>query len=205
MGEAVLSGIVLGLTLAMLVGPVFFMLIELSIKKGFADAVYLALGVVICDAVFVLLTYFSSTSLQLMDRFRLEVGWAGGMLLIGFGLVYLLRKPRIKATEIDLPNHDPSPLKEALKGFSLNLLNPFVALFWVGVAAGISARGFSPVQMQVFYLVVLSTVFLTDLLKAKVAVRMRRFVSPARVRTLHRISGLGLIAFGLRLIFKVMG
>lgn len=201
--EAVISGIVLGLTLAMLVGPVFFMLIDLSIKKGFADAVYLALGVVICDAVFVLLTYFGSGSLHLMQHFRLEVGWAGGVLMIGFGLVYLLRKPRVKTSELEMTENGSSPLKEAFKGFSLNLLNPFVALFWVGVAAGVSARGFSPFQMQIFYLVVLSTVFVTDLLKAKAATKMRRLMTPARLRNLHRISGLGLIAFGVRLIVKV--
>lgn len=179
------------------------MLIDLSIKKGFSDAVYLALGVVICDAVFVLLTYFGSSSMEWMQRFRVEVGWVGGLLMIGFGLVYLLRKPRVNVAELEMPRNGTGPLMEAVKGFSLNLLNPFVALFWVGVAAGVSARGFSLYQIQIFYIVVLLTVFLTDLLKAKAAVRMRRFMTPARLRTLHRVSGLGLIAFGVRLIVKV--
>ncbi len=203
MWDALISGIVLGLTLAMLIGPVFFMLIDLSIKKGFTDAFYLALGVVLCDALFVLLTYLSSSSLQLMDRFRLEVGWAGGLLMIGFGLVYLLRKPRIRSGDVDLPDYASSPLKEAAKGFSLNLLNPFVALFWIGVAAGVAVRGYSEAQIHAFYIVVLSTVFLTDLLKAKVAIQMRRYVTPSRFRILHRISGFGLIAFGIRLIVNV--
>jgi len=203
MWDALISGIVLGLTLAMLIGPVFFLLIDLSIKKGFTDAFYLALGVVLCDALFVLLTYLSSSSLQLMDRFRLEVGWSGGLLMIGFGMVYLIRKPHIRSKDVDLPDDVSSPLKEAAKGFSLNLLNPFVALFWIGVAAGVSVRGYSVAQLQVFYGVVLATVFATDLLKAKVAVNMRRYVTPTRFRVLHRISGIGLVAFGIRLILSV--
>jgi small neutral amino acid transporter SnatA (MarC family) len=57
--------------------------------------------------------------------------------------------------------------------------------------------------MHAFYIVVLSTVFLTDLLKAKVAIQMRRYVTPSRFKILHRISGIGLIAFGIRLIVNV--
>ena len=101
--EAVLSGISLGLVLALLVGPVFFMLIDTSINLGF------------------------------MKSYQTEIGIAGGILLVIFGLVNIFKKPHLKSTDIDLPDNSKSPLVDIVKGFMMNALNPFVLIFWIGV------------------------------------------------------------------------
>jgi amino acid exporter len=203
--EAVLSGISLGLVLALLVGPVFFMLIDTSIKKGFMKAVILAVGVVLSDAFFICLTYFSATALGFMKSYQTEIGIAGGILLVIFGLVNIFKKPHLKSTDIDLPDNSKSPLVDIVKGFMMNALNPFVLIFWIGVSGVVSANeNYSDMHIVMFYLVVLLTVFLTDVLKAWLAARLRHFLKPGLILMINRVSGVGLILFGCRLLYQIL-
>jgi len=48
--EAVFNGVIYGLVLAVLVGPVFFTLIQTSIERGFKSGVYVAIGISLSDA-----------------------------------------------------------------------------------------------------------------------------------------------------------
>jgi len=64
MPEAIVSGVLLGGVLALLVGPVFFMLIQTSIKKGFVPAVMLSLGVILSDGLIAMLAYWGSSSIS---------------------------------------------------------------------------------------------------------------------------------------------
>jgi len=47
--QAVRTGIILGLTLAVLIGPVFFALLQTSIHKGFGAGVLVAIGISASD------------------------------------------------------------------------------------------------------------------------------------------------------------
>ena len=54
----VLNGIIFGFLLSFLLGPAFFVLIETSIKKGFKSAVFLDLGILLSDAIYLLASLF---------------------------------------------------------------------------------------------------------------------------------------------------
>lgn len=202
--DAILGGLSLGFVLALLVGPVFFMLLDISIKKGFRHAFFLSLGVVASDAFFILISVFSSSVLNLITDNKTPVGIVGGSLLIGFGLSFLLKKPHIKSDELILTKHNGAGWIEIMKGFSMNVLNPFVPLFWIGVAAGLSAEKFDSTHTIVFYSSALLTIFSTDLMKAWFAFRLKRFLNPGILRKFQILSGTGLIIFGIRLIYLVI-
>ena len=205
MFDVVLSGILLGLVLAMLIGPVFFLLIDTSIKKGFRIAAWLAAGVMLSDAFFIIITYFSSTALSFMKEYSREIGIGGAALLIVFGVLNFIKKPHIQASELDLPDDSKSPLVDTAKGFMMNFLNPFVLLFWMGVAGGISAREqWAQPEVIVFYSVVLTTVLGTDLLKAWLALKLKAVLKPSVLMRVNKISGIGLIIFGVRLLYMIL-
>jgi threonine/homoserine/homoserine lactone efflux protein len=82
------------------------------------------------------------------------------------------------------------------------VLNPFVPLFWIGVAASLAGKAYAPAATFQFYSTTLLVVFSTDLLKAAFARKLEPLMTPSRFRVLHRISGLGLVLFGLRLLFS---
>lgn len=203
--EAIVSGLTLGFVLSLLVGPVFFLLIDTSIKKGFLRAVWLAAGVMLSDAFYIVITYFSSTAMGVMNNYQLEIGWTGGILLIVFGIVTILKKPQIKSSELDLAEKGSPLWKEVLKGFIMNFLNPFVLIFWLGVSGSVSSgKSFTYMHTVIFFIAVLSTVFLTDILKAWTASKLRTFLKPHLLIWVNRVSGTGLFLFGVRMIYKMV-
>lgn len=205
MTEAIVSGMVLGVVLAFLIGPVFFLLLDTSIKKGFKVAAYLALGVMLSDAFFIVITYFSSSAIQLMQDYNTEIGIGGGVLLIIFGVLNFIKKPHIKATELDLADDRRSICIDTSKGFMMNLLNPFTLLFWIGVSGGVAVKfQSSDMHTAIFYSVVLATVLATDLLKAWLAAKLKRFLKPRVLVLVNKISGVGLILFGCRLVYMIL-
>lgn len=201
--EAVLSGISLGFVLALLIGPVFFLLVDTGIHRGFRAAVFIAAGVVASDALFVVIAYFSSTAIRFIQTNQTIIGTAGGLILIIFGLITFFRKPVISGEQLMI--EAGKEWKGAGKGFVMNFLNPFVLLFWIGVAGTLPAPGkASPFYAVEFFLAALGTVFATDLLKAWGAARLKKLIKPGFLVWLNRISGTGLVLFGFRLLAKLL-
>jgi threonine/homoserine/homoserine lactone efflux protein len=203
--EAILSGISLGLVLALLIGPVFFLLIDTGISKGFKAAAFIAGGVVISDAFFVIIAYFSSTAIGFIKTNQSAIGMACGAILIAFGVITFLRKPVLKENVLHLPEYNGQHWKGFGKGFVLNFLNPFVLIFWLGVAGSLAGgQKHTNSFAVVFFVAALSTVFITDLLKAWGAARLKKLIRPVYLLWLNRISGAGLVIFGIRLIWKIL-
>ncbi|CAN5521888.1 LysE family transporter [soil metagenome] len=200
--EPIVSGASLGLVLAFLVGPVFFMLLNTSLKKGFVPAAYLAVGVMLSDAVYILIAYFSSTAIGLVQHNTSWFGIAGGSLLIGFGLVNFFKKPAIAVEALELPDDSKTMLIDTAKGFMMNMLNPFVLLFWLGVAGSLAAKvHYTASHTVIFFSSALATVLITDLLKAFLASRLKELIKPGFLLWLNRLSGLGLVVYGINMIF----
>src|SRR3954465_11543552 len=127
--EPVLSGMTFGLLLAIMLGPVFFALLQTSLHEGFKAGVHLAFGVFLSDATLVTLCYTFASFIRMIDSHHTAMAWVGGLLFIGFGVYNFFH--RIKLKDID----DDKKTVHAhfvLKGFLLNLLNPAVFFFWLG-------------------------------------------------------------------------
>jgi len=202
--EAVLSGIILGSVLALLVGPVFFMLINTSVKKGFLPASMLALGVLISDAMFVTLTYFGSAWLFYLKEYDKIVGISGGLLILTFGIFTFLKKASVKVDALEVIDDSKTRIIDIVKGFSMNTLNPSVLLFWLGVAGTITVHDkLIGWYALVFYCSTLSMVFGTDLLKAYVASRLKGIITGKFLLWMNRISGAALAGYGIYMILNI--
>ena len=200
--EPVVDGIIFGFVLAIMLGPVFFALLQTSLHEGFKAGVHLALGVLLSDATCITVAYFFASQLDLTGKYKVAVGWVGGLLLIGFGIVNFFRK--VKPKEVD-DDRKTVHAKFIFKGFVMNTLNPAVLLFWVGILSLIKLKeDYTKVHEAIFFATVLTTVFGTDLLKSFVANRISHLLNATVLHWINRIVGSVLIAFGLRMIFKVM-
>jgi threonine/homoserine/homoserine lactone efflux protein len=205
MFEAILSGAILGFALAFLVGPVFFMILGTSIHNGFIQAAALATGVMLSDSVYILITGFGSAGLFTSNTFKNYSGIAGGILLIVFGITTLLKKQKIDA--VALTDH-PDSIKLSrymVRGFIMNSLNPFVLIFWIGVASTIAVKQFTFTHTVAFYCTTMVVVLGTDLLKAFIANKLKKILTATFLIWLNRISGIALIVYGVRILLKVAG
>ena len=63
MFDDILTAIPFGIILAFTIGPVFFVLLETSVTKGFTSAVIFDLGVILADIIFILVIFKSTDTL----------------------------------------------------------------------------------------------------------------------------------------------
>jgi threonine/homoserine/homoserine lactone efflux protein len=200
--EIILNGIFSGVVLAFLIGPVFFTLLQTSIERGFRSGFFVAIGVSLSDALYITVCYLGVYQIFDQGNFREYLAYFGGIVLLLFGFYYLVIKNRKQST------FDPdkvvarSPLRLIMKGFIINGLSPMVLIFWLG-AVGVATSKFgyeSPKEAIPYFLAIVATVFSTDLLKAKLADRLRSVLTPNFIKTLNIIVGIVLVIFGGRLI-----
>src|SRR5215217_8705723 len=93
--EAVISGIGIGLILTFITGPVFFALIKTSIERGFHAGVYMALGVVCSDIVFVGAILFGSQLFEVSAQTKTIAGIVGSTILFIVGVRYIIKKVKL--------------------------------------------------------------------------------------------------------------
>ncbi len=202
--EPVISGILLGCVLALLVGPVFFMIINTSVKKGFLPASMLALGVLLSDALFVALTYYGSSVLFYLKEYDYIVGLCGGLLIITFVIFIFFKKPVVTADALEVVDDSKTRAIDVVKGFTMNSLNPSALLFWLGVAGTISLKEqYQGWHSFAFYTATLGVVFSTDLLKAWIAARLKGIITSRFLIGMNRVSGIALAIYGVYMILKI--
>ncbi len=88
--EAILEGVKLGGILSLMIGPVFFALMTTSLAYGFRQSAILALGVLVSDLIYVFGSYLGVHFLKKIPAFESYLGLVGGVILIGFGVNFML-------------------------------------------------------------------------------------------------------------------
>jgi len=202
MGLSLLEGIGMGLVLSMIVGPVFFALIQHSIEYGFKHAMFMAMGILFSDTVYVLISHFGVSYMVNNPTVKLSLGYAGGAIMIGFGIVSFVKKGIQRPNSGGIPMQElPRKRKGFFKGLSLNGVNPFVLLFWISVAGLVQVKkNYTDSDVFLYYAGVLTTVFSIDLLKVYIAKQLRKYITPKLMMNINRVVAVVLVIFGVRLL-----
>ncbi len=202
--EALYKGVLLGLVLMISVGPIFFAVIETSINKGFPYAFSIAIGTLFSDAMYIVLAFLGLSTFFDDNSFRLWMGICGGILLIGFGVMNLLKKVDMHASDLHLQKKAPY-YKYVLKGFLINTLNPFVIFFWVSTLGWATIHITSVNHGRMFFFAgVLGTVFISDMLKSILAIKIKHIINAKVIHIINIISGIAMLLFGTDMITKVI-
>ena len=202
--EDIQTAIPLGFFLAFMIGPVFFVLLETSVTKGFRAAVVFDLGVIVADVFFIGLAYFSS--FQLLENLSNQPGLFvfGGMIITVYGIIIFIKKPKKSTSEAsEIQFKKTNYLGLFIKGFLLNFINIGVLVFWLGVIiiTGPSLENdFN--RFLVFFGAMILAYFVTDLLKILLAKQLKRKLTQDRILKVKKLLGVILIVCGLVLIVK---
>lgn len=192
----------MGVILSLIIGPVFFALIQHGMTYGFRHAVVMALGILVSDAIYVLISNVGFQWLSANPFFKISLGLGGGLILIGFGIVSFRNKSIQRPNSGGILAESFSKRKGFLKGLSLNGINPFVLLFWISIAGLVNVkRDLMAYDKLLYYVGVLVTVFSLDILKAYVAKYLSLYITPRLMQKLNRLVGMVLIVFGFRLVY----
>ncbi|MFV8225352.1 LysE family translocator [Christiangramia aquimixticola] len=205
--QDVLAALPLGIFLAFLFGPVFFVLLETAAIKGFRAAFALDIGVIFADIIFIIIAYFSTTKLleRLKDDPALFV--FGGMILATYGLMSYLKSKKTLQTEDETPEIRKLAKSDYFslfaKGFLLNFINIGVLGFWLGVIIVFGPKlEMETNRIGVFLSTVLITYLLVDIIKILLAKKLNRKLTPGRIYIMKKIISGVLILFGGILIFQ---
>ena len=208
----VIWAVVIGVFLSLIVnmGPAFITLVQTSLHRGFKSAAWFISGVILNDAM--IISLYILTSVQVVMRSELEVtlfSIGAGIILVLFGVFTFRRKAEDKESLIEKRTNEiiekkddkPSWLLMLGKGFVINLLNPFVWIFWfsaVAVVAG--SMGGNKVNTIVFFALILGTTLMCELLKAWGAAKLKVFFNPQRTTIMNRCAGILLVVCGIYFI-----
>jgi threonine/homoserine/homoserine lactone efflux protein len=198
------NGIPLGFFLSFLIGPVFFVLLEISITKGFRAALSFDLGVILADVFFIAVAYLGSYRLiqSLKDDPALYI--FGGIIMVTYGLItfFKLRKA-IKSEEdeevVELIKKDY--LNLFIKGFLLNFINIGVLGFWLLIIITFIPK----LKMETsgvvwFFTTVIVSYIITDIGKIVLAKQLRNKLTPTNIIKIKKISSILLVVFGCFLL-----
>lgn len=201
-----LQGFGFGLMLSVLIGPVFFALLQISITRGFRAGAQIAIGTLLSDVVVVGLCYFGLTGLMAVPENQRLLGILGGLFMLFYGVFLVMSRPPASPNESNKIERPVAWGKGLLlvRGFLLNILNPFTLVYWLGLSTWVSALPtYERADDLAFFGGTLSAVLITDLLKSYLARRLRPWLSRSRVLWLNRITGLVLMGFGISLLLQV--
>lgn len=191
-----LKGVIIGLSIAVPVGPIGVLCIRRTLTKGRIVGFLSGLGAASADAFYGAVAGFGVTFLSnLLVGNQMAFRLIGGILLLAIGLKTFLSKPADQEALASQKN-----LWEAyLSTFILTLTNPMTILFFAAVFAGLGVGSGSDHYLSAGILV--AGVFLGSaswwLVLSAFTGLLRGLFNPARMRWLNRISGLIIVGFGL--------
>lgn len=207
MFQDILAAIPLGVVVAFLFGPVFFVLLETAAIKGARAAVFFDIGVIVADVLFIFVAYFSTSSLlnRLKDDPNLFI--FGGLLLIVYGLITFFREKICSEKELKSRRRQVTQKKGKMKlfakGFLLNFVNIGVLGFWLGLIIAVSpTMNMEPERLMIFFTTVIVTYFAVDIGKIILAKKLRHKLTSTRIFKLKRTISALIFAFGMILIAK---
>jgi threonine/homoserine/homoserine lactone efflux protein len=184
-------------------GPVFWVLLETSITKGFKAAVAFDLGVMFADVCFIGVCYLGSFQLLEDEQNKQGLFVLGGTILLLYGLFSWINRTKKNKENLDLQESKENYFGLAVKGFAINILNVGVFIFWGGVTIVSSpASGKSFTSFVLFFSIVLLSYFITDLLKISVANRFKTLLTGKGIVIVNSIVSLILVVSGVVLILK---
>jgi threonine/homoserine/homoserine lactone efflux protein len=204
--QDILSAIPLGFFLSFMIGPVFFVLLETSVVKGFRAALFFDLGVVLADIVFITIAFFSSYRLIQTIKDDPALFIFGGLVMLTYGIISFINN-RKEARKINIDEIDPKELAKTnyvslfVKGFFLNFINIGVLGFWLAILITIGPQlELKTSRMLTFFSTLIISYFITDVFKILLAKQLRSKLNPKNILLIKKIISIILIVSGIFLL-----
>ena len=202
----IIAGIPWGIFLSFMIGPVFFILLETSIVKGFRAALVFDLGVILGDIVFIGIAYLGSFRMiqSLKDQPALFI--FGGVLMLAYGVISFIKLKKEQKVNTDVI--DKEIIKKNygslfVKGFFLNIINIGVLGFWLAVIISVGPKlDMENSRMAVFFISVILSYLAIDCIKIILAKQLKNSLTPTNILKIKKGISIVLMIFGTVLMLQ---
>jgi L-lysine exporter family protein LysE/ArgO len=204
----ILRNILLGITLAIPIGPASLAVIQTGLRAGFLRAWLTGLGVTLADTTYLLVVYFGLSGFMGIPAVKVVVWILGALMLfyLGWQSLRVIRGDgrQLKLSE-DTPDISPSRFtgrNPLLVGYLVNISNPIAVVFWVGIygsliGAAVAAGG-DKTDALVSGAAILVGILIWHTTTSFLSHWGRRVLNEKITLLLSAIAGVFLIVFGLR-------
>lgn len=201
--QAVNAGLLLGLFLAISVGPTLFAVIQHSLQHNFRAGIAFIIGVSFSDALYVNMANLATEWLDFLEGHKRTVGLVGSLLFMAMGLYGLIKKykPKRPKRAKDIVISKGMYFKIFMSGFLMNTLNPAVIIIWMGAAISVKMEPLS--TRFVLFTTCLGIILIFDILKVFLAEKIRKWLTIRKIMYLNKVSAVFILIFGCILFYKV--
>ncbi|WP_306351236.1 LysE family translocator [Flavobacterium sp. '19STA2R22 D10 B1'] len=204
--DDIVTGIPLGFFLSFMVGPVFFILLETSITKGFRAALAFDFGVILGDIVFIAIAYFSSYRLIQSIKDDPALFIFGGIIMFTYGIMSFLKLRKASKNpeeEVEVELIKKNYFSLFVKGFLLNFINIGVLGFWLAIIITFGPKfDMQPSRMITFFASVIITYLITDIGKILLAKQLKSKMTTSNIVKIKKGISIMLMVFGFVLVVQ---
>jgi L-lysine exporter family protein LysE/ArgO len=190
------SYILLGLSLAIPIGPVNAAQLDKGIKGGFFSAWLVGLGAILADGIYMIVVYLGVVHVIDTPFIKTFLWLFGSFVLVYTGIESMISAKKIGA----MKQRNREPLsKSFFSGFMMSITNPLTILFWLGIYGSVLANTasiYGTKELILYSSAIFIGLLTWDITMAAVASSFRNFMRSQALVLLSRISGLSLIGFG---------
>ncbi len=210
MGALIFDGIIAGLILSIMLGPAFFVLMEVTIRRGVRAGLAFDAGIFISDVLYILIAFlfYSQVAKFMNGENQGIIQILVGIIFLFLGTVTYLKKPKpVKVDEVGKVIHSSKDyLLLTLKGFVLNVANPLIILYWFIVITEAAKHAFLTdswkTSILLYLCVILAVFFSIDIVKILIAKKLRPLITPRILEALNQFIGVIFLLFGIVLIAR---
>jgi threonine/homoserine/homoserine lactone efflux protein len=197
--DAILKGLLLGLFMAISVGPTLFAVIKYSLNHSYKAGLAFVLGVSFSDILYVTVANVAANWLEMMSEYERIIAYCGAAILIIVGLIGVITKHKPKR-----PSSTTIPISGAHlfriwgSGFLINTINPGVIITWL--AAVTATANTSTLYRIVLFGCCLGIILTIDFAKVFLADAIRRRLTLRRIMYLQKTSAICILLIGIALL-----
>ena len=192
-------GVFFGLVLIFVFGPTFFALMQTSIQQGVKSSLLFVLGAFFIDLLYVTVSLYGLSDLLNNPK---TVGLRNGITMIamlGAGIYYWFKAPYHPGKKMIFSPLNAS-FKYFFKGMIINLLNPFLLIFWISLISVVEANyNYDDKGNRYFFLGVLTISLILDISKSLLAQKLKDLIKPKLIAYVNKILSVVMLLFCLRI------
>jgi len=198
MPDIIFYGFLTGLLMSVMLGTVFFALVQNSIYNGFRTGIFIEIGVISSDILLIALSWFNAELIPEGSTTDLIVRVCGAIFLLLYGLSNLLKKDKASYPKTEKRRM----VKFISMGFFLNVLNPGNYIGWLAITTQIKTLAQYTLSDAVFYFSgALSAIFVMECVIAWGAAIVKPYITEQFLALVNKIVGVVFIAFSIALFF----
>ena len=198
-----IQGIIIGLTLAVPVGPIALLCIQRSVTDGRLHGIVSGIGVATADSFYAAITFLGLTAISgliLAHQFSLRL--AAGVVLILVGIRIFLSIPAPMSVKTEHETY----LKDYLSMVAIAIANPLTLIFFIAILPGFGVvfHENSVVSASEFVGGVFLGSTLWWIILCGAIGSVRSLISDEHLRLINRISGVMIVCFGAGLLILLL-